>query len=83
MPDRPRQRNFQRVRRLEEGSYSCGKKIVDLDFPKNAIIAMIERNNNYITPHGATEIDSKDKLIVLSDKQEAIIDVYECLRIKR
>lgn len=68
---------------IEEGSYSCGKKIVDLDFPKNAIIAMIERNNNYITPHGATVIDSKDKLIVLSDKQEAIIDVYECLRIKR
>ena len=68
---------------VENGTYSCGKKIVDLDFPKNAIIAMIERNNNYLTPNGSTVIESEDKLIVLSDKPEAIIEVYDSLKIKK
>jgi potassium/hydrogen antiporter len=56
-----------------------GKRIVDLNFPKTAIIAMIQRGEKYITPSGSTEILPGDILIVLSDSQSGIQEVYETL----
>ncbi|RAJ12499.1 potassium/proton antiporter [Arenibacter echinorum] len=62
--------------------YAANKKIVDLGFPKNAIIAMIKRGDKYITPNGSTEIESDDTLIVLADQQRIIDEVYKTLRIE-
>lgn len=56
-------------------------KIVDLDFPKKAIIAMIEREGNYLTPNGSTTLYANDKLVVLTDKKEILDDVYVALGI--
>ncbi len=64
---------------IKVNSFPVDKKIIDLDFPKTAIIAMINRNNNFITPNGSTEIKANDTLIVLSDSNEAMNKVYECL----
>ncbi|MCL4160689.1 UNVERIFIED_CONTAM: hypothetical protein GTU68_021730 [Idotea baltica] len=61
--------------------YAVDKKIVDLAFPKTAIIAMIRRNDKYLTPNGSTIIEANDILIVLSDTLEAIDKVYETLKI--
>ncbi|MBU2907352.1 MULTISPECIES: potassium/proton antiporter [Arenibacter] len=61
--------------------YAANKKIVELGFPKNAIIAMIKRGDKYITPNGSTEIKSDDTLIVLADQQRIIDEVYKTLRI--
>ena len=59
--------------------YAVDKKIVELDFPKNAIIAMIKRNGHYLVPNGSTIIEANDSLIVLSDTQEGLDKVDECL----
>lgn len=59
-----------------------GKKIVELGFPRAAIIAMIKRNDKYLTPNGSTVIEANDVLIVLSDTQKGINEVYECLKIQ-
>ncbi|MEQ8219894.1 MAG: potassium/proton antiporter [Arenibacter sp.] len=61
--------------------YAANKKIVELGFPKNAIIAMIKRGDKYITPNGSTEIKSDDTLIVLADQQRIIDEVYKTLEI--
>ena len=61
--------------------YAANKKIVELGFPKNAIIAMIKRGDKYITPNGSTEIKSDDTLIVLADQQRIIDEVYKTLKI--
>jgi len=69
-----------------EVSSTCqavNKKIVDLKFPKSAIIAMIRRDNQYITPNGSTVIEAFDTLIVLSDSPEGIDQVYDSLRVKK
>lgn len=66
---------------LQPDCKMIGKKIVDLAFPKQAIIAMIKRNSKYITPNGSTELFPGDTLIVLSDSEEGINKVYECLKI--
>jgi len=59
--------------------YAVNKKIVDLGFPKNAIIAMIKRNGKYLTPNGSTVIESNDTLVVLSESVDGINEVNDCL----
>lgn len=65
--------------RIELGNAVAGKMIVDIAFPKTAIIAMIKRGEQYITPNGATQILENDVLIVLSTSAEGLSDVKNCL----
>ncbi|MCO6486889.1 MAG: potassium/proton antiporter [Phaeodactylibacter sp.] len=58
---------------------AADKKVVELNFPKNAIIAMIKRNGKYLVPNGSTVIEPNDTLIVLSDSKEGLDKVEVCL----
>lgn len=58
---------------------AVNKKIVDLGFPKEAIIALIKRNDKYLTPGGSTVIEPNDILLILSDTQDGIDKVSDCL----
>ncbi len=64
---------------IQPGSHAVGKKILELEFPKTAIIAMIRRGEKYITPTGSTVLESMDVLYVLSDNEEGLARVHECL----
>ncbi len=64
---------------IKENSTAAGLKIIDLNFPDNAIIAIIEREGKHLTPNGSTEIKANDKLVVLTDKTEVLNDVYAIL----
>ncbi|MEC8831497.1 MAG: cation:proton antiporter, partial [Bacteroidota bacterium] len=68
---------------ISESCPASGVKIVNLNFPKKAIIAMIQRDGNYITPNGLTKIEANDKLVVLTDKVEILDKVYDSLHLKR
>ncbi|WP_029035550.1 potassium/proton antiporter [Salinimicrobium terrae] len=63
-------------------NFSVGKRIVDLHFPKNAIIAMISRNGQFLTPNGATMIEEDDTLIVLMENQRNVEAVYNSLHLE-
>ena len=65
---------------ITESCKSANKKIVELDFPKNAIIALIKRDGNYITPNGSTTINAADILIVLADKPTIFKEINESLK---
>lgn len=67
---------------IASGNEVVGKKIVDIEFPKTAIIAMIKRDEKYITPNGSTVIDADDVLIVLSETKKGIKKVYKALNIR-
>ena len=69
--------------KMPANGVAVNKKIVDLNFPKTALIAMINRDNKFITPSGATEVLAEDTLVVLSDTKEGIRQVYECLQIEQ
>lgn len=60
--------------------FAVDKKIVELGFPKNAIIAMIKRDDSYIIPNGLTKIESQDTLIVLADRPEIFDEVNKSLK---
>lgn len=62
------------------GCYAEKKKIVELGFPKDAIIAMIKRREKFITPHGSTIIEANDILVVLAENPKAFDEVGGCLK---
>ncbi|MCL4117736.1 UNVERIFIED_CONTAM: hypothetical protein GTU68_062378 [Idotea baltica] len=57
------------------------KKLVQLGFPRNAIIAMIKRDDSYIIPNGSTRIEVQDTLIVLADRPQVFEEVYKALNV--
>lgn len=59
--------------------YAVNKRIVDLHFPSSAFIVMIKRNGEYIRPGGSTQLQVKDVLMVLADRQEDFEKVETCL----
>ncbi|CAM4047684.1 potassium/proton antiporter [Gillisia limnaea] len=64
---------------IPENNHSVGKAIVQLKFPRKAIIAMISRDDKFLTPNGATEIEPNDMLIVLTEDSETLREVYTSL----
>ena len=64
---------------ISHDSSVVNKQIVDIRFPENAMISLIKRNNEYLTPTGATVIQAGDALVVLADNDESLQDVMVCL----
>jgi potassium/hydrogen antiporter len=66
---------------IANNSNAAGKRIVELGFPKSALIVLISREKQYLTPRGNTVIEAGDKLMVMTDDTRAIKDVKACLGI--
>lgn len=64
---------------IPDGNFAVGKRIVDLKFPRKAIIAMISRDGEFLTPNGSTEIEENDTLIILLEDKRSLESVYESL----
>jgi cell volume regulation protein A len=68
---------------LSRDSHAVGKQIVELQFPKTALISMIKRNGKFITPNGSTVLQAGDVLLVISETKSALKHVYESLNIRQ
>jgi len=64
---------------ISKECFAVDKKIIELGFPKNAIIAMIKRGESYIIPNGLTTVEANDTLIVLADRPEVFDEVHKTL----
>jgi potassium/hydrogen antiporter len=64
---------------IAKNSNAAGRRIVELGFPKSALIVLISRDKQYLTPRGDTVIEAGDKLMVMTDDTRAIEDVKACL----
>jgi cell volume regulation protein A len=53
---------------VPEGSVAHRKSIVDMKFPQDLLIVLIERQGQVIIPRGATELAERDRLLVLAEK---------------
>jgi cell volume regulation protein A len=52
-----------------------GKSLVEIEFPKSALIVMIHRDGHYLTPKGSTTLEVGDTLILLADNKETVARV--------
>jgi len=68
---------------IPENCSTIGKQIVQLGLPKTTLISIIQRDNKYITPSGSTILSGNDKLFVLSENEESLQQVFECLGLNK
>lgn len=59
-----------------------GNRLMKLSLPDNTLVAMIKRKNKYIVPTGKTVLYPGDKLLVITDNDQELIQTYESLGIK-
>jgi len=64
---------------IDDRSPAVGKRILELGFPRAALIALVKRKGNFITPNGSTVIEPYDKLVIIAENAESLKQVHECL----
>lgn len=57
---------------IPTGSAASGKKLLELNFPDNALIAMIKRDDTYLIPGGNTTVKEGDIVVVIASNQEGL-----------
>ncbi|MBK6341093.1 MAG: potassium/proton antiporter [Flavobacteriales bacterium] len=57
--------------------------IVDLHFPKDAQIILVERNGGFTSPDGATAIEAGDRLMVMAKKPEKLNELIARLGLEK
>ncbi|HKO00719.1 MAG TPA: potassium/proton antiporter, partial [Thermoanaerobaculia bacterium] len=53
---------------VDRASRAANHRVVDLDWPRDALILVLYRGDDFSVPNGATEIAAGDRLIVLAPK---------------
>ncbi|MDM7997493.1 MAG: potassium/proton antiporter [Acidobacteriota bacterium] len=66
---------------MPKNSDAVGRQIVDLGFPKTALISILKRDGKFLSPNGATVLREGDVLLVISETKNALKKVYEVLDI--
>lgn len=59
-----------------------GNKLMQLKLPDHTLAVMVKRDGKYFIPKGNTELHENDKLLMISDNDEALLQSYESLGIK-
>lgn len=59
-----------------------GNQLMHLSLPDNTLVVMVNRDNNYFVPTGQTILEEKDKILIITDNHEALIETYKNLGIE-
>ena len=56
-----------------------GNRLMELTLPDHTLAVMVKRDGLYFIPKGNTELKENDKLLMISDNDEALLQAYESL----
>lgn len=59
-----------------------GNRLMDLNLPDHTLAAMVERNGRFFIPRGQTLLQEGDRLLVISDNDEALLQAYRELDVR-
>ncbi|HAK00474.1 MAG TPA: potassium/proton antiporter [Bacteroidales bacterium] len=62
---------------------SAKRQIIDLNFPKTALIVLIKRGEQLITPNGSTELLAGDKLWIIAESEKDFSSVMNCIGVQK
>lgn len=68
---------------IDEETLKKGKKLIDLPFPEDILVVMIKRGDKYFVPNGKTILQKDDKVLILADNNEAIIETYKRIGVEK
>lgn len=58
-----------------------GSLLMNLPFPENTLAVMVKRGERYFVPTGKTTLKEKDKILIITDHHEALLQTYDRLGI--
>lgn len=58
------------------GALANGDQLMNLSLPDNTLVVMVKRDNKYFVPRGQTSLKIGDKLLVISDNDEELIQTF-------
>jgi cell volume regulation protein A len=61
---------------ITEEALRSGKNLIEMPFPDKTLVVMVKRGERYFVPTGQTELHAGDKLLVISDDEEALKETY-------
>ncbi|MDD4630938.1 MAG: potassium/proton antiporter [Proteiniphilum sp.] len=61
---------------ISEETLQYGKNLMAMPLPDKTLVVMIKRGELYFVPTGQTELHAGDKLLVISDDEEALRETY-------
>ncbi|GGK86081.1 potassium/proton antiporter [Rufibacter glacialis] len=59
-----------------------GNQLMNLAFPEKTLAVLVMRDDKYFVPTGKTILKEKDKILIITDDQEALIETYKNLGIE-
>ena len=62
---------------VNETMLESGHTLKDITLPENTLVMMVCRDGEYFVPQGKTELKLGDKLLVISDRSEALATTYK------
>ena len=54
---------------------------MDLGLPDKTLVVMVKRNKKFFVPTGKTVLLADDKLLIITDDHEALMETYNTLNI--
>ncbi|MDR1437317.1 MAG: potassium/proton antiporter [Candidatus Symbiothrix sp.] len=67
---------------LNKAILARGHRLMDIPLPDQTLVVMVKRNAQYFIPKGNTELHPGDKLLVITNDENALIETYINLGIK-
>jgi len=61
---------------ITEKTLEYGKNLIEMPLPDKTLVVMIKRGKRFFVPTGQTELHAGDKLLVISDDEEALRETY-------
>src|SRR5690554_426399 len=61
---------------ITEQTLSYGKNLIEIPLPDTTLVVMVKRGKRFFVPTGQTELHAGDKLLVISDDEEALRETY-------
>jgi cell volume regulation protein A len=67
---------------LNKNILAHGNRLMDIPLPDHTLAVMVKRDSQYFIPKGNTELHPGDKLLVITNNENALIEIYKNLGIK-
>ena len=62
---------------ITEETLSHGKNLMEMPLPDKTLAVMVKRGERFFVPTGQTPLHEGDKLLVISDDEEALKETYK------
>ena len=62
---------------------SANRRIIDLNFPSTALIVLVKRGEQLITPNGGTELKPGDRLWIIAESAKDFSSVMQCIGVEK